>query len=121
MKKFTSMLLVLISIFLLSGCIKYSAPLSDFVHIQHDANGNVCRVEMDISEDSQQVFLSLLNNGKWVNDITNCAADYEFTAQQIKMRYHSECGTFIDITNGRSLSLSEEDKTIINQLLASID
>ena len=74
---------------------------------------------MDMTEDAHKTILSVLNKGKWENDVTNCGYDYEFTTKNETIRYHSECGTFIDITNGQTMVLAEKDKDIINDLLGA--
>lgn len=66
------------------------------------------------------LILDLLNNSKWTNGITNCGHDYTFTFDDRSLRYHSECGTFIDIENNRALALTESDKTKVNALLAKL-
>jgi len=70
-----------------------------------------------LTEDEKEEILEILNGGKWINDLTNCAADYEFTWGKATVRYHSGCGTFTDITNGRALETSEDQETRINQIL----
>lgn len=71
---------------------------------------------MDMTEDTHKIILSVLNKGKWQDSITNCGYDYEFTTQNETIRYHSECGTFMDITNSRAMVLSDEDRVRINEV-----
>ena len=100
-----------------SGCAnnKYKGPLSCISHIGADG----VTALMDMTEDAHKTILSVLNKGKWENDVTNCGYDYEFTTKNETIRYHSECGTFIDITNGQAMVLTEKDKDIINDLLGA--
>ena len=72
---------------------------------------------MDLTEDAQAEILSVLNRGEWTDDVTNCAHDYEFKVDNASIRYHSECGTFIDITAKRSMTLADEQRVLINELL----
>ena len=98
-----------------SGCAnnKYKGPLSCISYIGADG----VTALMDMTEDAHKTILSVLNKGKWENDVTNCGYDYEFTTKNETIRYHSECGTFIDITNGRVMVLSNDDRVRINEVL----
>ena len=98
-----------------SGCAnnKYKGPLSCVSRIGADG----VTALMDMTEDAHKTILSVLNKGKWENDVTNCGYDYEFTTKNETIRYHSECGTFIDITNGRVMVLSNDDRVRINEVL----
>ena len=99
----------------LAACSSYKGPLSCVSHLGID--GTITMI--DVTETVQKEIVTALNSGEWTNDVTNCGHDYEFTIQSQTIRYHSECGTFIDITNGRSLSLSETSETVINELLGA--
>ena len=76
-------------------------------------------VLVNLTEEAQKTILSTLNNGQWKNDITDCWCDFNFTTKNATIQYHSDCGTFNDITHHRSMRLSDVDKEIINTLLAS--
>ena len=93
----------------------YQGPLSNFTCIEDD--GSI--VTMEIPDVEHEQILSILNGGEWINDIANCAHDYEFTAGNASIRYHSECGTFVDMTSGRSRALSETEKMYINEMLGA--
>lgn len=97
------------------GCAnnRYKSPLSCISRIGADG----VTALMDMTGDAHKTILSVLNKGKWENGVTNCGYDYEFTTENETIRYHSVCGTFIDITNNRSMILSNEDRTRINALL----
>ncbi len=73
-----------------------------------------------VAECPSEKITALLNKGEWVNDVTDCAHDYVFTLNGKKIRYHSSCGTFIDIESTRSLTVAESDKEEINTLLKSL-
>lgn len=64
--------------------------------------------------------IALLEGGEWVNDVTDCAHDYIFTLNGKNLRYHSSCGSFIDIENTSSLTVGDGDKEEINSLLESL-
>ncbi len=108
--------LMLISAVTLIACdseIKYKAPMSNIKYTYMNSE----TIELQLTEDEQKEILEILNGGKWINDLSNCGSEYEFTVGKATMRYHSECGTFNDITNDRSLTLSDEQKARVNQIL----
>lgn len=110
-----TILAIILCLAAFSGCAnnKYKGPLSCISRIGADG----VTALMDMTEDAHKTILSVLNKGKWENDVTNCGYDYEFTTKNETIRYHSECGTFIDVTNGQAMVLAEKDKDIINDLL----
>lgn len=68
--------------------------------------------------DEDQDELSAFIGGPWIMDASNCGHDYEFTVTGIDLRYHSDCGTFTDITGYCSLTLTSENREIVNAILA---
>ena len=113
MKRILPLILVALMIISLSSCSnpKFEHPIS----VSKLTDGDLKSVMLDYEND---LMLELLNKGKWVDDIPNCGYDYEFEfgAHNV-LRYHSECGTFIDTENSRSLTVSEQDKNTINESL----
>ena len=93
--------------------LTYEGPLSCVTH--HSGWGRMSL--MDMTEEFHEKVLDLLNGGTWMNDVTKCESDYEFETKNEEIRYHSECGTFIDVTNQRSLQLSDEEQAEINRML----
>lgn len=61
--------------------------------------------------------ISVLDKGSWSDDVTQCASDFTFELSGRKIYYHSVCGTFNDVTNRQHMSLSEEERARVNQLL----
>ena len=110
-----TILAITLCLTIFSGCAnnQYKGPLSCVSRI--GADGVIAL--MDMTEDAHKTIISALNKGKWQDDITNCGYDYEFTTKNETIRYHSECGTFIDITNGRVMVLSNDDRVRINEVL----
>lgn len=110
-----TILAITLCLTIFSGCAnnQYKGPLSCISHIGADGETAL----MDMTEDAHKTIISALNKGKWQDDITNCGYDYEFTTKNETIRYHSECGTFIDITNGRVMVLSNDDRVRINEVL----
>ena len=113
LKRILPLILVALMIISLSSCSnpKFEHPIS----VSKLTDGDLKSVMLDYEND---LMLELLNKGKWVDDIPNCGYDYEFEfgAHNV-LRYHSECGTFIDTENSRSLTVSEQDKNTINESL----
>ena len=113
LKRILPMTLVVLMIISLTSCSnpKFEHPIS----VSKLIDGDLKSVMLDYEND---LMLELLNKGKWVDDIPNCGYDYEFEfgAHNV-LRYHSECGTFIDTENSRSLTVSEQDKNTINESL----
>ena len=113
LKRILPLILVALMIISLSSCSnpKFEHPIS----VSKLTDGDLKSVMLDYEND---LMLELLNKGKWVDDIPNCGYDYEFEfgAHNV-LRYHSECGTFIDMENLRSLTVSEQDKNTINESL----
>ena len=68
------------------------------------------------TEDSLRI-LELLE-GDWADSLTDCAADIFIHLPDGYVRYHSDCGTFIDVENQRSLSLSEAEHEEVNTILS---
>ena len=113
LKRILPLILVALMIISLSSCSnpKFEHPIS----VSKLTDGDLKSVMLDYEND---LMLELLNKGKWVDDIPNCGYDYEFEfgAHNV-LRYHSECGTFIDTENSRSLTVNEQDKNTINESL----
>ena len=110
-----TILAITLCLTIFSGCAnnQYKGSLSCVSRIGADG----VTALMDMTEDAHKTIISALNKGKWQDDITNCSYDYEFTTKNETIRYHSECGTFIDITNGRVMVLSNDDRVRINEVL----
>ena len=72
-----AILAIILCLAAFSGCAnnKYKGPLSCISHIGADG----VTALMDMTEDAHKTILSVLNKGKWENDVTNCGNDYEFT------------------------------------------
>ena len=104
-KLFTLCLTILLSLSSLTSCgITNYKPYA----IKHKNS--------DCASPYAEIFLTnLLNSSKWQNSVANCACDYEIIMKNHRqIFYHSECGTFIDYGLNQSLTLSDEDKTKLN-------
>ena len=110
-----TILAITLCLTIFSGCSnnQYKGPLSC---ISRFGNDGAEIALMDMTEDTHKTILSVMNKGEWQDGIANCGYDYEFTTQNETIRYHSECGTFMDITNSRAMVLSVEDRVHINEV-----
>lgn len=114
MKKLLALIMILVCALCLIGCgNRYNGPLSCISRT--GADGTV--VLMDMTEDVHKEILLILNNGTWENDVCQCVSDFTFEIQGDKIKYSSECGTCNDVTNKRHMTLSDSERTKINQLL----
>lgn len=115
-----TILAITLCLTIFSGCSnnQYKGPLSCISHFENDGTEIAL---MDMTEDTHKKLVSVLNKGEWQDGVTNCGYDYEFKTKNETIRYHSECGTFIDITNGQAMVLSDEGREEINALLGASD
>lgn len=72
---------------------------------------------IDLALEDKEYIINLLNESEWTDDISNCGADFVFYTQKQEVRYHSECGTFNDITSEKGLQVTENQRLHINSLL----
>lgn len=56
-------------------------------------------------------------SGEWQDGAPACDGDFKLTVGTEDYWYHSDCGTFLDIYNNRSISLSGEEKAEIDRIL----
>lgn len=72
----------------------------------------------ELSQEDIATISNILDNGKWIADLTKCESDCVITsADGDEFYYHSACGTFNDNKNYRSLSITEEEMALINSVL----
>ena len=75
----------------------------------------------ELNSEDKQYITDILNNTSWVNSLTNCGSDFVFYIQKQEIQYHSECGTFKDCTNQRSITVLKEQRKFINAILKKPD
>lgn len=56
-------------------------------------------------------------SGEWENGMPACDSDMKITLGTEDYWYHSDCGTFLDTHNNRSISLSGEERAEIDRIL----
>ena len=113
MKKIFALLLTCLLCLSVVGCSEkpYQAAWDGFCYTatEHQA------VEMK-SEDRKYI-INLLNEAVWETNIEDCECDFYFSLQRQRVEYHSECGTFNDITNGKRTKVTEDQRLKINTIL----
>ena len=113
MKKLLALVLSLVCVLGLVGCSQqtYKLPHDQFCYSMTTSQ------DIELSTEGKQYIIELLNNATWTNDLAKCANDFVFYTQKEEIHYHSECGTFNDITNQKMTTLSEEQCNTINAML----
>jgi hypothetical protein len=73
----------------------------------------------DLTEEEAKIIADIIENGVWSTEGTaECANDCKLIINGRTYYYHSECGTFNDEVNNQNLSVTEEEKKCINEILA---
>ncbi len=70
-----------------------------------------------LSQEESSFVAEILCRNNWEEGTADCLSDMEFTMDGQIFYYHSDCGTFNDNANQRSLSVSGEEKEKINAIL----
>ena len=76
---------------------------------------------MELEEKERKYVADLLNGAVWEDAVTNCACDYIFYFQIPEVQYHSECGTFNDVTNQKHTVISAQERETLNGMLRGND
>lgn len=97
---------------LLAGCSQKTEYSQDISCVIPSLNK-----EVSLSESDKKYIASVLNGAAWTDGFTDCILDYIFKIQKEEIRYHSSCGTFNDYTNKRYLTVAEEQRQKINDIL----
>ena len=87
-------------------------------------SGIVCRIGTQttyaLTPEETQAIAAILDQGSWNPAGTaDCINDYQFTINRNTYFYHSECGTFQDDRNNRSLTATGTEKERINGILGA--
>lgn len=72
--------------------------------------------EFYLTAEEAQLIRLLLEGGGWTDGLTDCATDVLLSASGQLLGYHSDCGTFVDRENDRSMTLEEEDRMAVNEI-----
>ncbi len=114
MKKLLIYCLALAIVASTAGCAEkktYQLPHDAFCYTRETAQ------IVEIKPEDKSTIMDLLNNASWVDSLPNCASDYVFYTQTQEISYHSECGTFADVTNQKGFTLTEQQRLDINAML----
>lgn len=72
-----------------------------------------------MAEEDGVIISDILKNGVWNTEGTaDCLNDAELMINGEAYRYHSDCGTFNDNVNNRSMTVDEETKSEINSIIS---
>lgn len=89
------------------------------------------KLAVEISEKDANILSQIINSYTWEEEPANCENDCVINLKGHIIYYHSDCGTFskynlaemstysakVQEVNGKSLMLSEEDRTAVNTIL----
>ena len=112
MKKIIALLLIVTFSVSLIGCHEkeYELPWDKFCYKVNDENNHE-----DLDPDAKKLIVDILNSAEWTDEISCDEYDYIFSAKKQRIRYHTQCGTFTDETNNKSVTLCENDRVLINK------
>lgn len=137
MKKLFALVLLLGCGLLLFGCDDSAAPTSP-VDTTEVTENTVVRLDrrdlqtpVELTDEDAAALAEIVENGSWVDPPTDCAYDCVVNLGGRLLYYHSECGTFNELSidnasamsaqaqemGGRSLSLSEDEQAGVNAIL----
>ncbi len=109
MKKYFSLILAML--FALSGCTSKKPSIA--VRVGNPAQSFIA----DLSQKDSSYITKLLENKTWEDGTADCINDCMVIQGNKTLYYHSDCGTFNDTENEKSLSLSNEEKKRVNIIL----
>ena len=81
------------------------------------AKNLITEEEKVLTADEGQLIVDILDRINWIEGAPACDNDYMITIINDTYYYHSDCGTFLDIVNNKSKSLSEEEKERVNNYI----
>jgi hypothetical protein len=122
MRKYITLVLALVCMLGVVGCSN-SEPVEKNsggtlnVALTQEVEVIVPDKSVKLSEEDAKRFIEILENGKWVDSISACDSDCKVVVSDNTMTYHSECGTFNDSQNQRSMTTNEETQQLINDIL----
>lgn len=70
------------------------------------------------SNPSIRAIQSLIASQWWVEGNPACDYDFKITVNEEDFLYHTDCGTFTDVSGDRCITLDESQKEIMNELLS---
>ncbi len=70
------------------------------------------------SNPSIRAIQSLIASQWWAEGNPACDYDFKITVNEVDFLYHTDCGTFTDVSGDRCITLDESQKEIMNELLS---
>lgn len=83
------------------------------------ANLSLQQTTADLYPEDADMIAELVERGSWTGALSDCASDCVLTINTESFLYHSDCGTFNDNINGKSLTLTDAQRETVNQILES--
>ena len=112
MRKVAALLFACLTfLFCAVGCVEktYVLPWDQFC-----SQGDIT---IDLDGEERIYIINLLNEIEWRDGVGNCLCDFTFYPKAQKVMYHSECGTFNDLTRGKTAKLTGEQRWVVNGIL----
>ncbi len=120
MKKFMAFILAAVLLFGLVGCggsgETYELPWwGDFCY-SDDAHK-----VLELKAEDAEYIVAILNGATWEDGPSRhkLEKDFIFNTHAQEIYYCSEHGTFDDLTNGRNITVSEEQRLAINEIVGA--
>ena len=116
MKRYFALILTILFLFGLVGCQEktYQFAWDGFCYIVEEHGFHS---EFELATEDKKYILKLMNDASWEEEVSTCEHDFVFYTQRQQVRYCSECGTFYDVTNLRSVTLSADEHRKVNNML----
>ena len=141
MKKLIALVLALVCVLGLVGCNNSQQAQENktanthTLEVTENSVGEIGRetfnLSVEISEDDANALSEIINGGTWKEEITDCESDCVINLKGHWSQYNSESGILnkynvkdmsvysskVQEVSGKSLVLSEEDRTTVNAIL----
>lgn len=121
--KFKSFFALMLALCCLSfiGCAKktYELAWDGFCYSLLEAG----EVRIILDGKDKGYIIGLLNDGAWQDGLAASEedGDYLFITQRQRLSYSTQSGTFLDLTDNKTLILSEKQRNAVNDLLKNHD
>ncbi len=136
MKKAVVFLLLFSIVFCCGACKKTDSESTDITEkiaetvaeiISETKSEDVVRIYRNdmmfsrkMSADDSEYIIDFLENSPWDDGTADCLNDYTFVVNEKNYYYHSDCGTFNDNENQRSLPVNEDVKAKISEFISKV-
>lgn len=93
-----------------------SNELSETVPISIEGFDSGKTIQLTASED-MTVISDIISSAQWVEGTTDCMSDFKITVGDNEYYYHLSCGTINDNKNNRNMTLNEEQRNTVEQMM----